>query len=291
MSHFNSLPLLLVLLYGSVTIKAEVPDALESSERIVAEAKAKDPSTSTRTVPPQYDDVSALEKLSEADFANMNASDPRLKTAWVDLVLGLPGGFPTNLSRTDPEVVKGGHRAAAFFDLIRRGDSATPILLELARELEETPFESGLLEMIDTLQGVNLAPFLSYSRNLLLTRPKSSKIVSAALLLGRHGTTEDVLLLEKVAASRPYFADTIRKEAKALKAHIDGERARVGSPATKANPPTLSVQSSSPKKAPEVKPTTSTPSEEPFSSTPWSVIVILIVVATGLLWLLVKNRK
>lgn len=33
------------------------------------------------------------------------------------------------------------------------------------------------------------------------------------------------------------------------------------------------------------------PSAEPPSSTPWSVIVILIVAATGLLWLLVKNRK
>jgi len=58
-----------------------------------------------------------------------------------------------------------------------------------------------------------------------------------------------------------------------------------------ANPPTLSVQSSSPKKAPEVKPTTSTPSEEPTSSTPWSVVAVLIVAATGLLWLLVKKRK
>jgi hypothetical protein len=34
-----------------------------------------------------------------------------------------------------------------------------------------------------------------------------------------------------------------------------------------------------------------TPSEEPSSSTPWSVIVILIVAATGLLRLLLKNRK
>jgi hypothetical protein len=31
--------------------------------------------------------------------------------------------------------------------------------------------------------------------------------------------------------------------------------------------------------------------EEPPSSTPWSIIVVLIVAATGLLWLLVKNRK
>jgi hypothetical protein len=34
-----------------------------------------------------------------------------------------------------------------------------------------------------------------------------------------------------------------------------------------------------------------TPSEEPTSSTPWSIIVVLIVAATGLLWLLVKKRK
>lgn len=42
--------------------------------------------------------------------------------------------------------------------------------------------------------------------------------------------------------------------------------------------------------APEAKPET-TPSEEPTSSTPWSIIIVLIVAVTGLLWLLVKNRK
>jgi hypothetical protein len=53
-------------------------------------------------------------------------------------------------------------------------------------------------------------------------------------------------------------------------------------------PPT--PQSSPPKKAPTTS-TTSTPSEVPTSSTPWSIIIVLIVAATGLLWLLVKNRK
>lgn len=49
------------------------------------------------------------------------------------------------------------------------------------------------------------------------------------------------------------------------------------------NPPT-------PPKAPEAKPR-STPIQEPASSTPWSIIVLLIVAATGLLWLLLKGRK
>lgn len=34
-----------------------------------------------------------------------------------------------------------------------------------------------------------------------------------------------------------------------------------------------------------------TPNEEPASSTPWSIIVVLILAALGLLWLLVKKRK
>jgi hypothetical protein len=42
--------------------------------------------------------------------------------------------------------------------------------------------------------------------------------------------------------------------------------------------------------APEAKPT-ATPSEEPASSTPWSIIVVLIVAASGLLWLLLKRRS
>jgi hypothetical protein len=37
--------------------------------------------------------------------------------------------------------------------------------------------------------------------------------------------------------------------------------------------------------------TSSVKSEEPTSSTPWSIIVVLIVAATGLLWLLLKGRK
>lgn len=45
-----------------------------------------------------------------------------------------------------------------------------------------------------------------------------------------------------------------------------------------------------PKKSPEEMPA-SPPSGEPTSSTPRAIIVVLIVAATGLLWLLVKNRK
>ena len=71
------------------------------------------------------------------------------------------------------------------------------------------------------------------------------------------------------------------KEQKELDRRVDQVR---GADGHLINPPTQP-------KAPDAKPTTSTPIEEPNSSMPWSVIVVLIVSATGLLWLLVKNRK
>ncbi|SKB09335.1 hypothetical protein SAMN02745166_05132 [Prosthecobacter debontii] len=58
-----------------------------------------------------------------------------------------------------------------------------------------------------------------------------------------------------------------------------------------ASTPVVVVQPSSPKKPDGATPTTQAPSEEPTSSTPWSIIVVLIVAATGLLWLLLKRRS
>lgn len=45
------------------------------------------------------------------------------------------------------------------------------------------------------------------------------------------------------------------------------------------------------KKTPEAKPTPTTPSVESAPPTPWSIIVVLIVAATGVLCLLMKKRK
>jgi hypothetical protein len=54
------------------------------------------------------------------------------------------------------------------------------------------------------------------------------------------------------------------------------------------------VSSPSPKngtKEPPAKPMPTTTSGEPTSSTPWSIIVVLIMAAIGLLWLVLRNRK
>ncbi len=53
----------------------------------------------------------------------------------------------------------------------------------------------------------------------------------------------------------------------------------------------LEVPSISKTMASEAKPAVSSTSEEPTSSTPWSILVVLIVAALGLLWLLLKRRS
>jgi hypothetical protein len=58
----------------------------------------------------------------------------------------------------------------------------------------------------------------------------------------------------------------------------------VAAPSPVVEPPT-------PKTAPEVKPTTSTPGDEPTSSITWSVIAILIAAVIGLAWLQLKKCK
>lgn len=53
----------------------------------------------------------------------------------------------------------------------------------------------------------------------------------------------------------------------------------------------ITTQKKSDAKASESRPTSTTPSGEPASATPWSLIVVLSVAALGLLWLWLKRRS
>jgi hypothetical protein len=294
MFHFNNIVALCCCIICGISGALFSQDALDRSEQIVAAAKAADPSIPRKGLPTKFEDPSSLFALKEADFAAMMPSDERLKAAWVDLLCGVPNGFPPDLRRDSPEVaeaLKGPNpnRVHVFFDLQRRGNSATPHLIQLATELAETDFEASVIGLMPTLPGIEVGPYVEYCRKLLRERPRSTQIIYAAMLLSRHGNQDDISLIDKVAASRPFFRDSLQKSSTLL-------RSRLGSPPpTGSSPSGVSVSSQSQPmgNAKHAQGTKQAPpaSEEPTSSTPWSIIVVLIFAAIGLLWLLLKNRK
>jgi hypothetical protein len=75
---------------------------------------------------------------------------------------------------------------------------------------------------------------------------------------------------------------------------IEGDVARQAESGSTNDASSASLRIESPqpvKQAPEANLTRPAPSEEPVSSTLWSIVVVLIVAACGLLWLLLKGRK
>jgi hypothetical protein len=55
--------------------------------------------------------------------------------------------------------------------------------------------------------------------------------------------------------------------------------------------PDPTLQPEGPKEAPEPKPAAMPPSDEATPSTPWSIVVVMIAAALGLIWLLLKRRS
>jgi hypothetical protein len=115
-------------------------------------------------------------------------------------------------------------------------------------------------------------------------------VLSRLDLSGLGLPTTEGLTVTKVAADLTGFKLSLGDASFAVKADLKS----VPQPAenqTDRNRGTVSVQENRAalKKSPELKPA-SPPSEEPISSTPWSVIAVLIVAASGLLWLLLKQR-
>ena len=105
----------------------------------------------------------------------------------------------------------------------------------------------------------------------------------AEQLLTKDGRTELLHLLRKRRASTGW-AETSALPKSAIPSQADPTQ-------TLSLPPIVpTMHPSAPKVAIKAVPSTLTTSEEP-SSTPWSIIVVLIVAACGLLWLLLKRRS
>lgn len=226
-----------------------------------------------------------LERLTDEDYAQMDINDPRLKLAYSTVfhttIAGEFEALPDYLQR-------------ALRDLQRRGNTVTPMFLKLLEANRDTTFEVSLLATIGYVKSIDVAPFTDYVRRVLRERTStmsSSLAQSAAILLSEQGGEDDLALLKQVVAKRPYVAASIKSELPLLEKRIAGAGAAKDTTAPIPPSPRLDVQPSAKDKAPEVGTAVATPNEEPASSTPWSIVVVLIVAACGLLWLLLKRRS
>lgn len=156
----------------------------------------------------QLPDDREFAAFRESDFERMSVDDPRLQAVYVRLFT-LAQGSDSAEWELEP------HIQAAFNDLKRRGDTATPALLKLARDNPDTIFESLMLLKIDQISTMNLQPYVEYAREILDTRfasMRSSLASAAASLVLRKGDHADRERLERVLQKRPYLAYTIEKE-------------------------------------------------------------------------------
>ncbi len=146
-----------------------------------------------------------LYDLDEAAYARMSLENPLLKLAYRNVFTRSMGV----LDQLQPA------EAMALADMRSRGEAVSPMLLKLLEENQETGFETSLLGNIDQVKTVSIDLFIEYARNLLKNRTQTmnaSLAGSAAILLSRHGSKDDVDLLKSVMEQRPYVADSVTRE-------------------------------------------------------------------------------
>jgi hypothetical protein len=132
------------------------------------------------------------ERLSEISF-----DDPLLRNAYINI-------FLRNIKERDNFEAE---ESVVFEDMCKRGDSITPLLLELAEENQDSIFESALLDGIAEVENIDLNPYLEYSRNLFRCRVQTMNCMltqPAAMLLANHGSKSDLGLLEQVIKERSH---------------------------------------------------------------------------------------
>jgi hypothetical protein len=221
--------------------------------------------------------------LNEEDLRSFSLSDPELRIAYAFLV-GVARSGPKIVDERTPEMV------AALNDLKRRGDSATPLLLDIMEKNHNTSLEYMTPHLVARIGTIKMEPYLDYLREMITTRPDeinaSANEVTAKLFL-EHGTADDEKLLQELAKKRPFLAPSLERAYDFQRYKYPDRSKQTPTGATSA--PLPIVQPPAPKPTPSTAPT-AVPDEEAASSTPWGIIVVLIVAATGFLWLVLKKE-
>lgn len=190
-------------------------------------------------------------------------------------------------------------------DIMRR-EGSTRILVHLLRYPSTRSIPGGLWRWLskhpnhpatnriidESLQIVRSGEIFSESR--LIDKSVSRKVLRfGETVVDLFSVRQLAYLMATVLDPR---CDEVFEEFDKMGVALDVARSRYASQlkrrqdSTSTNSPST-LQPPALKKELEVKPAVASASEEPVSSTPWSIIVVLIVAASGLLWLLLKRRN
>jgi len=217
--------------------------------------------------------------ITAEKLAKMSMSDPLLKYAYMSVFVRNDGGLD-NLEHEQALVLK---------DMRRRGEAVTPMLLKLAMENQETGYESALLSSIDEVGTVNLDPYLEYARNILRERTQtmSADLAGCASgLLSRHGSKEDIKLLERVLEERPFVTTFVSVALTELKRRLDSPK-QISQPMLKDRPP--SSEAATDNAADSARRPSTAKNVEYTSSKTWITWILFIIVAGVTLWIVLRN--
>ena len=215
------------------------------------------------------------------DFSVLSTDDVALKVAYRRVFQCIDGD---EFGSDEPETV------AAFADLKRRGNAATPMLLKLMQQHQENSFESSILSGITAVDTIDPQPFVEYARAVLRERTATMNgflAGQAARLLQKRGSSEDLKLLKWVVETRPYVAALVQPSIRALDLRLAAEKSAEGRP-SKGKPSseegtTKGIEASPGQPAPDSK-------EEGTDPVKWLQVMgllaaALLIAAAARLWL------
>lgn len=248
-------------------------------------AAAEDHVTSYAPEEPLFINQPSPVGLKESDLRDLPITDPKLRVAYCFLMRAANGR---------PEIVDDRIKefVAILNDLKRRGDSATPLLLDMMEKNHNTRLEDSIPTAVAQIPTIKLAPYLDYLRRMFRTRLGEISATAneiALELFFNFGTRDDVILVLESAKKRPFLAPSVKRVIDSQNRELP-ERVRIkvsdlGPALTSIFPTQARDGESTPTKPKQTK----TSAQQP-DSTVWLPVATMIVAATGLLWLMLKCR-
>ena len=224
---------------------------------------------------------------TEADLKHLELTDPKLRVAYFWLIKSSNAGSQITDKRT-PELME------ILKDIRRRGDSATPLWLDMMGKNPGSNLEWHIPHVIMRVGTIKMEPYVDYLRKMLQARPDKISGTACEVALSiffEHGTREDVEMVRELAKKRPFLAPYVESA-------VAREQRRTAAPITTPAIPENSPQGA-PAEKPQVpdsrlntKPKETTHGPESGSKLPGTVTAVSLgIAAICLFWVWRKGRN